>query len=78
MINVKGEDVCVALEQGDVSGPPLLLINGIGPNLELFYPFIEALNNVGGQKIGTIGFDVPGIGRSPLPRFPLRFRYNGL
>src|SRR5207245_4739463 len=26
------------------------------------------------QKIGTIRFDVPGIGRSPLPRFPLRFR----
>jgi len=74
MINVKGEDVCVALEQGDGSGPPLLLINGIGANLELFDPFIEALNNVGEQKIGTIRFDVPGIGESPLPRYPLRFK----
>ena len=74
MINVKGEDVCVALEQGDGSGPPLLLINGIGANLELFDPFIEALNNVGEQKIGTIRFDVPGIGGSPLPRYPLRFK----
>ena len=74
MINVKGEDVCVALEQGDGSGPPLLLINGIGANLELFDPFIEALDTVGEQKIGTIRFDVPGIGGSPLPRSPLRFK----
>ena len=73
MINVKGEDLCVALEQGDGNEPPLLLINGIGANLELFDPFIEALDNVGGQKIGTIRFDVPGIGGSPLPRYPLRF-----
>jgi poly(3-hydroxyoctanoate) depolymerase len=74
MINVKGVALYVAIEQGDGNGPPLLLINGIGANLELFDPFIEALDNIGGQKIGTIRFDVPGIGRSPLPRFPLRFR----
>ena len=74
MINVKGEDVYVALEQGDGSGPLLLLINGIGANLELLDPFIEALDTVGGHNIGTIRFDVPGIGGSPLPRFPLRFR----
>jgi poly(3-hydroxyoctanoate) depolymerase len=74
MINVKGVALYVAIEQGDGNGPPLLLINGLGANLELFDPFIEALDNVGGHKIGTIRFDVPGIGRSPLPRFPLRFR----
>jgi poly(3-hydroxyalkanoate) depolymerase len=74
MINVKGVALYVAIEQGDGNGPPLLLINGIGANLELFDPFIEALDNVGGQKIGTIRFDVPGIGRSPLPRYPLRFK----
>ena len=74
MINVKGVAVYVAIEQGDGNGPPLLLINGIGANLELLDPFIEALDNVGEHKIGTIRFDVPGIGRSPLPRFPLRFR----
>ena len=73
-INVKGMALYVAIEQGDGNGPPLLLINGIGANLELFDPFIEALDNVRGHKIGTIRFDVPGIGRSPLPRFPLRFR----
>lgn len=74
MINVKGVAVYVAIEQGDGNGPPLLLINGIGANLELLDPFIEALDNVGIHKIGTIRFDVPGIGGSPLPRFPLRFR----
>ena len=74
MINVKGVAVYVAIEQGHGNGPPLLLINGIGANLELLDPFIEALDNVGEHKIGTIRFDVPGIGRSPLPRFPLRFR----
>jgi poly(3-hydroxyoctanoate) depolymerase len=74
MINVKGIALYVAIEQGDGSGPPLLLINGLGANLELFDPFIKALDNVRGHKIGTIRFDVPGIGRSPLPRFPLRFR----
>jgi poly(3-hydroxyalkanoate) depolymerase len=74
MLNVKGVTVYVAIEQGDGNGPPLLLINGIGANLELLDPFVEALDNVGGHKIGTIRFDVPGTGRSPLPRFPLRFR----
>jgi poly(3-hydroxyalkanoate) depolymerase len=74
MINVRGVSLYMAIEQGDGNGPPLLLINGIGANLELFDPFIEALDNVGGHKIGTIRFDVPGIGKSPLPRFPLRFR----
>jgi pimeloyl-ACP methyl ester carboxylesterase len=74
MINVKGIAVHVAVEQGDDNGPPLLLINGIGANLELLDPFLEALDTVGGPTIGTIRFDVPGIGGSPLPRFPLRFR----
>jgi pimeloyl-ACP methyl ester carboxylesterase len=52
----------------------LLLLNGIGANLELFDPFIEALDHIEGQKIGTIRFDVPGIGKSPLPPHPLRIR----
>ncbi len=73
-INVQGTHVYVAIRLGDGSGPALLLINGLGANLELFEPFLDALDNVGGQKIGTICFDIPGVGGSPLPRFPLRFR----
>jgi poly(3-hydroxyalkanoate) depolymerase len=71
MLTVKSFRLYVAREQGDGNGPPLLLINGIGANLELFDPFIEALDHVEGQKIGTIRFDVPGIGKSPLPPHPL-------
>ena len=73
-INVRGTQVYVAIRRGDDSEPALLLINGLGANLELFDPFLDALDNVGGKKIGTIRFDVPGVGGSPLPRFPLRFR----
>ena len=73
-INVQGTQIYVAIRQGDDSEPALLLFNGLGANLELFSPFLDALDNVGRQKIGTICFDVPGVGGSPLPRFPLRFR----
>ena len=76
MLNIKGFRLYVALEQGDGNGPPLLLINGIGANLELFDPFIEALDNVGEHKIGTIRFDIPGIGGSPPLHYSLSF--NGL
>jgi poly(3-hydroxyalkanoate) depolymerase len=73
-ITVQGSQVYVAIRAGNDSEPALLLINGLGANLELLEPFLDALDNVGGQKIGTICFDVPGVGGSPLPRFPMRFR----
>ncbi len=73
-VNVKGKPLAVALRPGDGSGPPLLLLNGIGANLEVFDPFLDALDDIGGQKIGTIRFDVPGVGGSPPSLFPLRFR----
>jgi pimeloyl-ACP methyl ester carboxylesterase len=49
-------------------------MNGLGANLELFEPFLDALDNVDGQKIGTICFDIPGVGGSPMPLFPMSFR----
>jgi poly(3-hydroxyoctanoate) depolymerase len=73
-INVNGTPVFVAIRQGDGDRPPLLLINGIGANLEVFDPFIETLDQVAGQHIGTIRFDIPGVGGSPPTLFPLRFR----
>lgn len=39
-INVKGTPLAVALRPGDGSGPPLLMLNGIGANLEVFEPFL--------------------------------------
>ena len=55
---------CVA---GD--GRPLLLIGGIGANIEMWRPLRRAL---AGRP--TIAFDAPGTGRSQTPRWPLRMR----
>jgi pimeloyl-ACP methyl ester carboxylesterase len=48
---------------------PLLIFNGIGANLELVFPFIEALD----PDLEVIAFDVPGVGGSSTPRHPYRF-----
>ena len=45
-------------------GPPLLFCNGIGANLEMVLPFIEAMAGV-----PIVAFDVPGCGGSPPARF---------
>jgi pimeloyl-ACP methyl ester carboxylesterase len=49
------------------SGPPLLLINGIGANLEVWDPLKRLLF---GRRL--ISFDAPGTGLSPAPARPLR------
>jgi poly(3-hydroxyalkanoate) depolymerase len=49
--------------------PPLLLMNGIGANLELLKPFVDALD----PAIEVLCFDVPGVGGSPPPSIPYRF-----
>jgi poly(3-hydroxyalkanoate) depolymerase len=49
------------------AGPPLLVCNGIGANLELAGPMIARLG-----AVETVIFDVPGAGKSPPPRFPYR------
>ncbi len=60
----------IAVRPGTGSGPPLLLANGIGASLETFEPFLAALD----PAIEVIRFDVPGVGGSPLPARPYRFR----
>jgi poly(3-hydroxyalkanoate) depolymerase len=52
---------------GDRRRPPLLLLNGLGANIELAMPFIDALS---GPRV--VIFDVPGVGGSPAPRLPYR------
>lgn len=49
-------------------GEPLLLINGLGANLEMWQPLVREL--AGEHEI--IAFDLPGTGRSDRPRWPLR------
>lgn len=65
-IDVDGVTLRVAIRAG--RGTPLLLFNGIGANLELVLPFINALT---GRE--AIVFDMPGVGRSPLWLIPRRF-----
>jgi long-chain fatty acid transport protein len=58
------------LTEGAPGTFPLLIFNGIGANLELVTPFSAALAK---QGIGTVVFDVPGVGGSLAPRLPYRF-----
>jgi poly(3-hydroxyalkanoate) depolymerase len=47
---------------------PLLLINGLGANLEMWQPLVREL--AGDREL--IAFDLPGTGRSARPRWPMR------
>jgi poly(3-hydroxyalkanoate) depolymerase len=66
-IDVDGVLLRVAIRSAR-GGTPLLLFNGIGANLELVLPFIEALHDH-----EVIVFDMPGVGRSPMWWVPRRF-----
>ena len=65
--NVGNRTLRVGVRPGDRSRPPLLLFNGIGANIELVEPFLDALDG-----IEAIVFDVPGVGGSPVPALPYR------
>ena len=66
MITVNNQRLRVAIDPGNGSHNPLLLMNGIGVNLELFQPFVDTLD----PAREVIRFDVPGIGGSPTPAMP--------
>jgi poly(3-hydroxyalkanoate) depolymerase len=67
-VDLDGQQLRVGIRPGSDAGPPLLIFNGIGANLELIEPFIDALAGV-----EVIIFDVPGAGGSPAPLMPYRF-----
>ena len=67
MIDVGGQRRRVAIRKGARERPPLLMFNGIGANLELAEPFMNAL-----EDTSTVIFDIPGIGGSPAPSLPYR------
>ncbi|HLV17903.1 MAG TPA: poly(3-hydroxyalkanoate) depolymerase [Pseudomonas sp.] len=58
-----------AVRPGSSHLPPLLICNGIGANLELVLPFVNALP----ADLEVIAFDVPGVGGSSTPLLPYRF-----
>ena len=68
-ITVGRQRLRVATRKGDGTRRPLLLMNGIGVNLEVLQPFVDALD----PAIEVIRFDVPGTGGSPAPHIPYRF-----
>ena len=70
-IKVEGQVLRVARRPGRAAPRvPLLICNGIGANLELLEPFVEAI-----PEIEIVAFDVPGAGASPGTVLPYRFRH---
>ena len=67
LYDVDGQTLRVGIRHGERTSPPLLLFNGIGANIELVEPFLQALD---GPE--AIIFDVPGVGGSPAPKLPYR------
>lgn len=51
------------------SGPPLLLVMGLGGNIEMWQPLVQEL-----AGFETIAFDAPGMGESEIPRWPISMR----
>ena len=68
-VDLDGQSLRVGIRNGRRDLPPLLIFNGIGANLELVEPFVEAL-----QGVEVVVFDIPGVGGSPAPLLPYRFR----
>ncbi|HJY66094.1 MAG TPA: poly(3-hydroxyalkanoate) depolymerase [Streptosporangiaceae bacterium] len=66
VLAVGGRTIRVSVREGAAGWPPLLLCNGLGASLELFQPFVDALD----PRRPVIRFDMPGIGGSPAPVVP--------
>ena len=66
ILTIGGRAIRVAVREGTPGWPPLLLCNGIGASLELFQPFVDALD----PRRPVIRFDMPGVGGSPAPVIP--------
>jgi poly(3-hydroxyalkanoate) depolymerase len=66
ILTVGGRSLRVSVREGTPGWPPLLLCNGIGVSLELFQPFVDALD----PQRPVIRFDMPGVGGSPAPVMP--------
>jgi poly(3-hydroxyalkanoate) depolymerase len=67
-VDLDGQELRVGIRRGAGKLPPLLMFNGIGANLELVHPLVDALD-----PVEVVIFDVPGVGGSPAPALPYRF-----
>lgn len=66
-LNIAGRRIRVAVWPGDTDSTPLLLMNGIGTNIEVLKPFAERI-----QGTEVIAFDAPGSGGSTATILPYR------
>ena len=66
VLAVGGRAIRVSVRDSSPGWPALLLCNGIGASMELFQPFVDALD----PRRGIIRFDMPGIGGSAAPVLP--------
>jgi poly(3-hydroxyoctanoate) depolymerase len=67
-VKLKGTELRTATRAGSRKRPPLVILNGIGAQLEALSGFTDVLN----PEIGVILFDIPGVGGTPRPALPLR------
>src|SRR5438067_12815879 len=65
LYDVQGQTLRVGIRRGEKTRAPLLIFNGIGANIELVQPFLDALD---GPE--AIIFGVPGVGGSPSAWLP--------
>jgi len=70
-VDADGIRLRAAVADGNGSGPPLLLITGLGAGLELAAPFERELN---GRGLRTVSYDAPGVGESTPYGWPRRMR----
>jgi len=67
-VKVNGTELRTATRPGSGKRPPLVLLNGIGAQLEALEGFTKVLN----PEIGLILFDMPGVGGTRRPSMPFR------
>jgi pimeloyl-ACP methyl ester carboxylesterase len=65
LFGIAGRRLRVGQWHADAGGTPLLVLGGIGMNMEMLEPVARAL-----PDRWLISLDMPGIGRSPDPVFP--------
>jgi len=69
-VTVRGRKLAYHHRAGDPGRVPLVLCNGIGASMEMFDPFVAALDP--GRPV--LRFDVPGIGGSAKARLPYLYQ----
>ena len=71
-IMLGSQSIYVSIKAGKVGTTPLLIMNGIGAQVELLSPFVEAMH-ASNPDLEIITFDSVGVGRSSTPTLPYRF-----